>query len=333
MPRLKEEGIEIVYIGSYHGIEKNLIKDTGIPYYGIASGKLRRYFSLKNITDPFRVIKGCSQAYRIIRKEKPNLVFSKGGFVSVPVIMAAKLLHVPIVIHESDMTPGLANKISLPFANKICTSFEETLNYVPKDKAIHTGGPIRQELLNGHKKKGYALCGFNEDRPVIMMIGGSLGSVIINKVLRDSLDRLLKDYQLVHLCGKGNLAPALENTSGYKQFEYVKEDLPHLFAMADIVISRAGANVISELLALKKPNILIPLSQKASRGDQILNANSYKRNGFSTIIEEEALTVETLLKTINSVNAKKQVFINNMEKDSASKGVDNIIEVILATLK
>ena len=283
LPKLRELGYEIHYIGSYDGIEKKLIADFDIPYYGISTGKLRRYFDVKNFTDPFRVVKGFSEAKKILKQIKPDIVFSKGGFVSVPVVRAAASLKIPCIIHESDMTPGLANKLCIPVATKVCCNFPETLQNLPADKAVLTGSPIRGELTKGNKIAGLDLCGFSANQPVIMVIGGSLGAANVNKAVRDALPALLKDFQVVHLCGQGKVDNLLLNTKGYKQFEYVKAELKDLFAMADVVISRAGANAICELLALKKPNLLIPLVS-GSRGDQILNANSFEAQGFSMVL-------------------------------------------------
>ena len=289
LPKLRELGYEIHYIGSYDGIEKKLIADFDIPYYGISTGKLRRYFDVKNFTDPFRVVKGFSEAKKILKQIKPDIVFSKGGFVSVPVVRAAASLKIPCIIHESDMTPGLANKLCIPVATKVCCNFPETLQNLPADKAVLTGSPIRGELTKGNKIAGLDLCGFSANQPVIMVIGGSLGAANVNKAVRDALPALLKDFQVVHLCGQGKVDNLLLNTKGYKQFEYVKAELKDLFAMADVVISRAGANAICELLALKKPNLLIPLVS-GSRGDQILNAKSFEAQGFSMVLSEDDIT-------------------------------------------
>ena len=328
LPSLQRQGYDIRYIGSYTGIEKQLIEDYQIPYYAISSGKLRRYMDLKNITDPFRVINGCLQATRLLRKLKPDVVFSKGGFVSVPVILGAKLCGIPSIIHESDMSPGLANKLCIPLASNICTTFSETLQYLPDHKAVLTGTPIRSEILTGEPKKGLKICNFTTDKPTLMMIGGSLGAVRINTLLRKIFPEIRKKYQLVHLCGKGNLDPTLENVSGYKQFEYVKEDLPHLFAMSDVIISRAGANAISELLALKKPNILIPLPSSASRGDQLLNAQSFKKQGYSYILHEENMTEKSLLDAIDYVYSHRNNQVKAMSTSQASNGVENVIRII-----
>ena len=279
IPTLQEAGYEVHYIGSYEGIEKTLISEMGIPYYGISSGKLRRYLSAKNFTDPFRVIKGFSQAKQLMKEIQPDIVFSKGGFVTVPVVKAAASRNIPVIIHESDMTPGLANKLCNKHAMKVCCNFPETVELFPKGKAMLTGSPIRKELTTGDRASGLNLCNFTTDKPVIMIIGGSLGAQRINEAVRSILPKLLEGYQIIHVCGKGKMDESLIGTKGYSQFEYVKDDLKHLFAAADIVISRAGANVICELLALKKPALLIPLSAKASRGDQILNA-VYPRESF-----------------------------------------------------
>ena len=327
-PALKEAGYEISYIGSYNGIEKGLIEDQGIDYYGINSGKFRRYHSWKNFTDPFRVLQGYFQAKKIIRKIKPDVIFSKGGFVSVPVILAAKRRHVPSIIHESDLTPGLANRLAIPSASKVCCNFPETLKHLPEGKAVLTGSPIRQELMHGNKEAAYEFCGFTSDLPVLMIMGGSIGSVYINNAIRQNIDELLKKYQIIHLCGKNNLDENLKNVEGYAQFEYISENLPDLFAAADIVVARAGANSICELLALHKPNILIPLSRNASRGDQILNANSFKKQGFSVVLEEEEVTPELLLNTIDEVYQNRQTYISAMEASGQMDAISTIMKLI-----
>ncbi|MEJ8734737.1 undecaprenyldiphospho-muramoylpentapeptide beta-N-acetylglucosaminyltransferase [Mediterraneibacter sp. ICN-202921] len=328
IPKLKELGYDIQYIGSYTGIEKELIEPFGIPYHGISSGKLRRYFSVQNFTDPFRVLKGFGEAKSLIKKLKPNIIFSKGGFVSVPVVLAGKKNKIPVIIHESDMTPGLANKISIPSAAKVCCNFPETLEALPKEKAILTGSPIRQELLSGNKIAAMDLCGFSSDKPVILVIGGSLGSVIVNTAVRQSLPELLKKFQVIHLCGKGKLDDSLSHTKGYCQFEYIKNELRDIFALADIVISRAGANAICELLALRKPNLLIPLSANASRGDQILNAHSFERQGFSMVLEEENLSAKTLLDSVQELYNNQNAFIDAMQNSDQQDSIHTIIDLI-----
>ena len=328
IPRLKELGYTISYIGSYEGIEKKLIEELGIPYYGISSGKLRRYFDLKNFSDPFRVLKGFSQARKILKDLKPDVVFSKGGFVTVPVVIAAKRLKIPALIHESDMTPGLANKLCLSSASKICCNFPETVNNLPADKAVLTGTPIRQELLSGNADAGRKFCGFTADKPVIMVIGGSLGAASVNDNVRKILPELLKDFQVVHLCGKGKTDESLKGTTGYVQYEYIQDELPDLFAMADVVISRAGANAICEIRELHKPNLLIPLSAKASRGDQILNARSFERQGFSLVLEEEQLTKETLLNAVKTLYENRTTFINSMKNSGQQDSIGTIIKLI-----
>ena len=325
IPRLQEAGYQISYIGSYDGIEKKLIEELGIPYYGISSGKLRRYFDLKNFSDPFRVLKGFSQAKILLRQLKPDVVFSKGGFVTVPVVIAAKKCKIPAIIHESDMTPGLANKLCLPSAAKVCCNFPETVKSLPENKAVLTGTPIRPELMDGDKEAAREFCGFTDEKPVLMVIGGSLGAASINENVRKILPKLLKEFQVVHLCGKGKVNESLNGTPGYVQYEYIKQELPDLFALADIVISRAGANAICELNALKKPNLLIPLSAKASRGDQILNARSFERQGFSMVLEEEEITEQTLLDSIRKLYANRQSYIDAM---SASRHLDSIGQIV-----
>lgn len=328
IPSLQELGYEIRYIGSYGGIEKKLIENTGIPYNGIASGKLRRYFDLKNFSDPFRVIKGYGEARKLLKKHKPDVVFSKGGFVAVPVVLAAKHYHIPTIIHESDMTPGLANRLCIPSAKKVCCNFPETLQYLPKDKAVLTGSPIRAELLQGDRLSGLQYAHLAAEKPVILVIGGSLGSVTVNTAVRNLLPRLLPDYQVIHICGKDHLDDSLVNAKGYVQYEYVDAPLKHLFAAADLVLSRAGANSICEILALRKPNVLIPLSAAASRGDQILNANSFARQGFSTVLEEESITADRLYQAICDTYENRSSFIHKMEQSHLNNAVQTITALV-----
>lgn len=328
LPRLRELGYDIQYIGSYSGIEKELIVPFGIPYHGISSGKLRRYLSVQNFTDPFRVIKGFGEARKLIKDLKPDVIFSKGGFVSVPVVLAGKQCKVPVIIHESDMTPGLANKIAIPSAVKVCCNFPETLESLPQGKAVLTGSPIRQELLSGNKIAAMDMCGFTADKPVILVIGGSLGSVVVNTAVREALPELLVTFQIIHLCGKGKVDESLNGTKGYCQFEYIKNELRDIFALADTVISRAGANAICELLALRKPNLLIPLSAKASRGDQILNARSFEKQGFSMVLEEEELNRDSLLDAVHRLYENRGTYIDAMRNSGQQDSINTIINLI-----
>lgn len=333
LPELQKEGFDIRYIGSYNGIERKLIEEYKIPYHGISSGKLRRYFDPKNFSDPFKVVKGYFEASRLMKELKPDIVFSKGGFVTVPVVFAAKRNNIPVIIHESDMTPGLANRLALPSATKVCANFPETVKYLPENKAVLTGTPIRKELFSGNRIAGLDFCGFTANKPVILIIGGSTGSRAINEVIRGMLPTLLRDYQVIHLCGKGNLDEKLEETAGYVQYEYIKEELSDLLAAADLIISRAGANAICEILALRKPNILIPLSAAASRGDQILNAESFERQGYSFVLKEEEMSISSLLEAVKTVMERRQEYISAMNRSELNNSIDTIVKLIKETSK
>lgn len=328
LPSLKEAGFDVEYIGSIDGIERKLIEEFNIPYHGISTGKLRRYLDVKNLTDPFKVLKGYQDALKLMKELKPDIIFSKGGFVSVPVVLAAKARKIPVISHESDMTPGLANKIAKPAATKICCNFPETVALLPKNKAVLTGTPIRQELLQGNRLAGLEFCGFNTEKPVIMVVGGSTGAVHVNDAIHAILPRLLEKFQVVHLCGKGKLDEKFKNIPGYIQFEYVNKELRDVFAAADIVISRAGANAICELLALKKPNLLIPLSARASRGDQILNARSFKEQGFSLVLDEDEMTEDSLYDRILELYENRQKYIDAMESGVQSNAIPVIMDLI-----
>lgn len=328
LPSLRRAGYEISYVGSHDGIEKKLMADFDIPYTGISTGKLRRYLDIKNLTDPFRVLKGFSEARHYLKEYQPDVVFSKGGFVSVPVVRAAASLKIPCIIHESDMTPGLANKLCFSAAAKICCNFPETVKMLPEGKAVLTGSPIRVELTQGNKIAGLDMCGFTANKPVIMVIGGSLGAANVNKAVRDALPQLLEDFQIVHICGKDKIDNLLLTTPGYRQFEYVKAELKDLFAMADIVISRAGANAICELLALRKPNILIPLPAASSRGDQLLNAQSFEVQGFSIVISEDDLTTELLVNRVQELFCNRQSYHEAMGQSGQMDSIRTIMRLI-----
>lgn len=325
-PALRAEGYEIHYIGSFDGIEKKLIEDFDVPYYGISTGKFRRYFDPKNFSDPFRVMKGFFEARKILKHIKPDVVFSKGGFVSVPVVRAAASLKIPCIIHESDMTPGLANKLCIPVSRKICCNFPETFDMLPPEKAVLTGSPIREELSTGNKEVGLAFCCFNHEKPVIMVMGGSQGAAAVNQAIRDALPKLLEKYQVVHLCGKDKMDNLLLTVPGYKQFEYIKEEMKDLLAMADLVISRSGANAISEILALRKPNILIPLP--SGRGDQLLNADSYEAQGFSIVINEDDLTTKLLLQKVEELWQNKETYVKTMSESKQRDAIGQIMGLI-----
>lgn len=332
IPKLQELEYDIHYIGSHQGIERKLLEDFPVPYYGISTGKLRRYFDIKNFTDPVRILKGYAQARKILKEIKPDIVFSKGGFVSVPVVHAAAALKIPCIIHESDMTPGLANKLCISVATKVCCNFPETLQMLPSEKAVLTGSPIRQELAHGNKIAALNFCRFTANKPVVMVIGGSQGANSINKSVREALPKLLVDFQVLHICGKDKVDNLLLNIKGYSQFEYLKSELKDAFAVADIVVSRAGANAICELLALKKPNLLIPLSAQSSRGDQILNAKSFESQGFSMVIDDDELTDNLLVEKIHELFFVRQSYIENMERSNQLNSIHTITKLITSIL-
>jgi UDP-N-acetylglucosamine--N-acetylmuramyl-(pentapeptide) pyrophosphoryl-undecaprenol N-acetylglucosamine transferase len=333
IPRFITLGWDVSYIGSLKGIESELIKNIEqVDYHGISTGKLRRYMSIENLKDPFRIIKGVFQAYHLIRKIKPDIVFSKGGFVSVPVIIGAKLNKVPIIIHESDITPGLANTIALPLATKVCVTFPETLEHIKNDKAIYVGAIIRDELLAGNASRGLRFLHFSNNKPNLLVMGGSLGSKKINEVIRRNLTWLLDQFQVVHICGKGQVDPSIL-TNGYQQFEYIHDELSDVITSADIVVTRAGSNSIFEFLALHKPMLLIPLSKAASRGDQILNAQSFEKAGYAEVLLEEELTDGTFKNSLELLISKQSQMVETMAKHDHVDTIDQVVKLIQDTAK
>jgi len=334
IPEAQKRDIETIYIGSKNGIEKEMITDSAkdTKYIPISSGKLRRYLSFENLKDVFKVLKGVLDARKVLKKEKPDLVFSKGGFVSVPVIIAAKSLKIPSIVHESDVTPGLANKISMKFANKMYTTFEETLKYVPKEKSDYIGAIIREDLRDGSKEEGYQLTGFNDQLPVLLIMGGSLGSKALNKAIRDNLDYLTKKYQIIHLTGKGHVDQNIKNAN-YVQYEFVSNELMHFYAITDTVISRAGANAIYEFATMKLPMLLIPLGLDQSRGDQIDNAKIFEKNGYAKVLQEKDVNQSNLISQLDKLENEREDIIDKMSHFKESYTKETLFNKIESDIK
>ncbi|MDX2345733.1 MAG: undecaprenyldiphospho-muramoylpentapeptide beta-N-acetylglucosaminyltransferase [Legionella sp.] len=324
---------DIAYIGSKKGVEHQIISNQNIPYYAVRSGKLRRYFSLKNLRDPFNLIAGIFQAAFILNKLKPKLVFSKGGFVALPVVIGAWLNRIPVIAHESDLSPGLANKLSFPFVSQICVTFEAGKNYFKKqDKVLVTGTPIRPELSQGSREAGLKYCGFDGNKPCLLVMGGSLGAGVLNRCVREELEALTTHFHVIHLCGKNKLDKNLLNHPDYYQLEYASDNLPDLFAASDIVLSRAGANALYEILALAKPHVLVPLSQRYSRGDQIDNAKYFEKKGVSTVLDDtKNLSAEAVREALEAVYASRELITEKIKALNIQSATPKLIALILAS--
>jgi UDP-N-acetylglucosamine--N-acetylmuramyl-(pentapeptide) pyrophosphoryl-undecaprenol N-acetylglucosamine transferase len=331
IPRMKQLGWELGYVGS-KGIEREIIGRTGVPFKTIASGKLRRYFSLENFLDIFRVCFGIIQCIGIFLLKRPDLVFSKGGFVSVPVVVAAKVLRVPVVIHESDLTPGLANRIASHFAKLILYTFPETGSHLSGNQSSYVGAVVRDDLFSGSREIGQKLCGFDpaDLRQTIIVIGGSQGAQKINDAVDKALESLIGDFRVVHLAGKGKLL-ARHSDLSYAQFEFVADDLKHLFALSDFAICRAGANSIFELLALNKPMLLIPL-EAGSRGDQVVNAESFQRNGWAHVLRERDLTATSLAAEVRKLANDQQIIRESQRKGLVKDSSERVIQALSSFL-
>ena len=329
MPSLKEQGFDIHYLGTAGGMERGMIQDIdNVTYHIIRSGKLRRYFSLQNFSDPFKVIGGYFDAKKILKKVKPSVVFSKGGFVSVPVVLAAKSLKIPTILHESDYTPGLANKILLTRSDKILVTFEDTLKYI-KNNGIFTGTPIRKELYSGNKNIANEL--FKTNKPVLLCTGGSQGAQALNNALRQNLDKLLKRYNIIHLCGKNNLDSSLNSLEGYYQLEFATSQMRDFLAASDIILSRAGANSVFEFLALNKPALLIPLPSSTSRGDQVLNSQYFANRGYSMVLDQE--NISQLVKNIDELYQNREKLQNAMKQAKNADGTAAVLTQLLQMVK
>ena len=328
LPHLLEEGYDVHYIGTEAGIERGMIEPLeGVTYHAVKSGKLRRYFSWQNFTDPFRVVRGAFQSARLMGRLKPDVVFSKGGFVSVPVVIGAWLHRVPVLCHESDLTPGLANRICARFARKIATTFPECAGALGA-KAVCTGTPMRPQLFSGTREKGLALAGFTGEKPVLLMVGGSSGAQSVNQCLRQALPKLLPDMDVLHLTGRGNLEESLSALPGYRQFEFLSAELPDAIACADLVLSRAGSNAICEFQALKKPMLLVPYPKGASRGDQILNAESFRGRGLCHVLLQEDMTPDSLVEAVTALKNDRENLIRNLTQAPPADGTLPVLALI-----
>ncbi|MEI4622443.1 undecaprenyldiphospho-muramoylpentapeptide beta-N-acetylglucosaminyltransferase [Bacillus cereus] len=332
IPKFIEKEWDVQYIGSQDGIEKSLITNT--QYQSISTGKLRRYWDWNNVKDPFKIIKGCLQSYRLMKKMRPDVVFSAGGFVSVPVVIGAWLNKIPIIIREPDSTLGLANKIALPFAKKICITFPGTEKKLNPKKTIYIGPIVREEIQKGNVSRGRAYCGFQINKPVLLVMGGSQGAQWINGMVRDNLNKLLEKFNIVHMCGKGKMDPSIQ-AEGYKQFEYVGEELPDILNLASVVVSRAGSTAISELLVLKKPMLLIPLTSGSSRGDQIINAEYFRHSGYAEVLLQEDTTDYKFINSINQLYNDRETYIQNMNnyRRKDNEGTTQLVDLICEMVK
>lgn len=303
-------GVEVRFVGGVGGVEEHLLAPLIAPsegaekviYHGIAAGKLRRYFALANLIDCFRVPLGVWQAWRLIGRARPDVVFSKGGFVSFPVVLGAWLRGVPIVAHESDLTPGLANRMAAPFVNSLCVNFDD--HQARHRRVVVTGTPVRAQLRQGDRARGRQRLGIPDDKPLLLVVGGSLGATRLNEVVRAALEALLPSYAVAHVCGRGKVDATRNDTPGYTQLEYVDAGWGDIIAAADLVVSRAGAGALYEWLALGKPHLLVPLPKTASRGDQIENAAFAKARGWSLVIDEHTLTAVTLADSVAMLAAE-----------------------------
>ena len=328
MERLTRAGWGVSYIGSYRGIERSLVEAAGVPYTSIATGKLRRYWSPKNLIDPFLIVWGCFQALIICRRRCPDVVFSKGGFVAVPVVIAAWLCRIPVVCHESDVTPGLATRLCAPIANVVCINFEETAHFVNPRKILLTGTPLRRALTDGDRARGLAWLGFSPELPVLLVFCGSLGAARINDVVRQSLPKLMTQMQVVHVVGEGRLSDRHQDIEGYLQVEFIGAEFGDVLMSADVVVSRAGANSLYELIALRRPHLLIPLPLTASRGDQIQNARAFQKAGMSRMLAQEDLSPDTLIGAIERVMAERVDIVTAQKKFDVRDSATMILSTI-----
>lgn len=328
LPELRARGFRVEYMGDRRGIERKLAEEAGLRFHGIQTGKLRRYFSVDNFIDPFRIAIGILQAIGRILRLRPSVVFSKGGFVGVPVVVAAWLLRVPVVVHESDLTPGLANRLSFPFARRICLSFRETAELLPGRDTVYTGTPVRLALRKGDRARGCERFGLDPSRRILLVFGGSQGARAINEQLRAMLPQRPAELQVLHVCGAGNLDPSLADQEGYRQHEYLAEEFADAFACADVVLCRAGANSLAEIIAVRKPAVVVPLPTAASRGDQIDNARLFADKGYGIVLPQDELTPVSLLASVERALDQGAAIVRAMEAAEPQDPVRRIVGII-----
>ena len=328
---LKARDWGITYIGSDSGLEEQLVAPLGVPYVGVRPGKLRRYWSFENVIDAFRVPLSILHAFRVLRRIRPDVVFSKGGFVAFPVVVAAWLRRIPVVAHESDLSPGLANRLTLPFIASLCVNFDTT--GVNARRVVHTGTPVRESLVRGDRDRGLAAAGFSGDRPVLAVFGGSLGAERLNHIVRDALPSLTQTFDVLHVCGAGKVDPAYLETAGYEQRDFVGTEWGDMLASADVVVSRSGANSLYELLILRKPNLLVPLPASASRGDQIENAAFAASRGFSMVVAEADLTSALLVDRVTALRDEAPTWQERLHAFQAPDSTGLIVAELEAALK
>lgn len=300
----EELGRRALWIGSPSGVEKMLAEDAGMEFRGIPAGKFRRYFSLRNLSDIGRIFSGVLAAVRILRKEKPAFLFSKGGFVSVPPVVAARLCGIPTYTHESDFDPGLATRINLMFCEKVLVSFPETVDFLParlRPKAVVTGNPVRRAVYDADAGRGRRYLGCEPPTQVILVLGGSQGSSFINGLISSCLPRLVPRFFVVHQMGAQDYSAS--TLGNYFAAAFFSAELPDIIAAADLVICRSGANTLAELAALGKPSLLIPLSRSGSRGDQLRNAEVFRARGAALVLQEQDATADSLLAMVCSLLA------------------------------
>lgn len=323
IPYLKNDFNKIVYIGSKNGIERDIIEREHIPYYFVPCVKFNRKFTLKNFSIPFKLTKGIMQAKKLLDYIKPDIIFSKGGYVSLPTVIAGKMKNIPVIAHESDYTIGLANKISAKFCKKILTSFPETAKSVKN--GLYVGPPIRNPIRK--EKRGiFARFGFDGTKPVLLVMGGSLGAVVVNNTVKKAIDELLFTFDIIHVCGKGNTDKTI-NKKGYFQTEFLS-DIENAFAICDVCVTRAGSNALFELMNLQIPCVIIPLPKGASRGDQINNAEYFLKKGFAFVLMQENLTRESLILNINSAYESRFSLKRNFEKSPVRDASREISEIL-----
>jgi UDP-N-acetylglucosamine--N-acetylmuramyl-(pentapeptide) pyrophosphoryl-undecaprenol N-acetylglucosamine transferase len=331
-----EDSPEILYFGTKKGMEEKLVAPLGVKFRAISCGKLRRYFSLQNFADFFKIPVGIFQAYFTLLFFKPQVIFCKGGYVSFPVAVAGWLNRIPVVLHESDVVPGLANKLSARFSRVICVSWEETKKYFPLKKVVFTGNPVRPEITEGNPEDAREFTGLKEKLPTVLIMGGSQGAESVNEAVFSILKELVRSYQIIHICGEKQvnegqiLLRGNPHSERYKSFAFIGDNLKHVYSLSDLIVSRAGANSLFEIELLNKPSVIIPLGTKSSRGDQIVNAETYAKNHDAIVIDDDPVDEAALLSAINKLAGES---ISEPQKGSTNTAASKISGLLLNLTK
>ena len=297
--RRRDVTIEFLYVGTREGPEAALAAAQGIPFAGVEAGKLRRYWDARNLTDPFRVLAGIAGSYALVRRFQPRVAFAAGGFGAVPPMIAARLAQARTLIHQQDVQPGLANRLLVPFAGRITVSLASSLAHFPRGRTLVTGNPVRTEILAADPRVAFSHLALEAETPLVLVTGGGTGALGLNRLVAAAAPRLIEHAQVVHLTGRGRGVPASTSSPRYRAIEFLVDEMPHLLAAATVVVSRAGMGTLTELAALSRASLVVPMPGS----HQWANAQAFARLGAIEVADQHALTPDSLAERVLSLLA------------------------------